>query len=102
MTYGRVVVDYRPENNNPYQTRLAVGGDRVKYPVYCGTPTLYLTMVNILLNSIVLTLNDKFTTIDVTDFYSNTPTAISEYIRLKLSELPKSVVHHYNIEEKVT
>ena len=32
ITYGRVVVDYRPEKSDPYRTRLKVGGDRVNYP----------------------------------------------------------------------
>ena len=65
VTYGRVVVDYRPENNNPYQIILTVGGDRVKYPGYCVTLIVDLTTVEILLNIIVSTLNAKFMTIDV-------------------------------------
>ena len=32
VTYGIVVVDYRPDKSNPYYTRLTVGGDRVNYP----------------------------------------------------------------------
>ena len=65
VTYGKVVVDYRREKSNPYCTRLLVRGDRVNYPVDCGTPTLYLTTVKILLNSLVSTPNAKFMTIDV-------------------------------------
>ena len=57
MTYGKIVVDYIPEKTNPYQTRLSVGRFRVNYPEDCGTPTVDLTTVKILLNSIVLTLN---------------------------------------------
>ena len=73
VTYGRVVVDYRPENTDPYLTRLSVGGDRVNYPGGCRIPPVYLNVVKLLLNSIVLTLNAKFMTIDVKYFYSNTP-----------------------------
>ena len=40
VTYGRVVVNFRPEKENPYRTRLTVGGDRVNYPYDCGTPTV--------------------------------------------------------------
>ena len=68
VTYGRVVVDYRPEKTNPYQTRLTVGGDRVNYPGDCGTHTVDLTTVKILLNRIVSTINAKFMTIDEKDF----------------------------------
>ena len=41
-------------------------------------------------------------TIDVKDFYLNTPMAWSEYLRLKLSDLPESVVQNYNMAEKAT
>ena len=31
ITYGRVVVNYRPEKDDPYQTWLTVGGDRADW-----------------------------------------------------------------------
>ena len=96
------MVDYRSDKTNYYRTIFKVGACRVNSPVDCGTPTLYLTTVKLLLNSIVSTLNAKFMTIDIKDFYSNTPMAQSEYMRLKISNLPESVVHHYNLAEKAT
>ena len=63
VTYGQIVVDYRPEKTDTYRTRLTVGGDRVNYPVDCGTPTVELNMVKLLLNSIVSTVNTKSMTI---------------------------------------
>ena len=95
-------MDYRPENTDPYLTRLSVGGDRVNYPGGCRIPPVYLNMVKLLLNSIVLTLNAKLMTIDVKYFYSDTPMDRSEYMRLKLSNLPESVVQHYHIEGRPT
>ena len=102
VTYGKVMVYYKPEKNNPYQTRLTVGGDWVNYLGDCGTITVYLTTLKLLVDSIVLTLNAKFMTIDVKYFYSNTPMDRSEYMRLKLSNLPESVVQHYHIEGRPT
>ena len=102
VKYGRVVVDCRQERTNPYQNRLTVGGYRVNYSVDCGTTTVDLTTVKILLNSIVSTLNAKFMTIEVKYFYLNTLMARSDYIRLKLIDLPESTVNHYNLEEKAT
>ena len=63
VTYGRVVVNYRLKNQDPKRTRLTVGGDRVNYPGDCGSPTAYLLIVKILLNSIVSTHVAKFMTI---------------------------------------
>ena len=102
VAYGEIVVDCRPEKTNPYRTILTVGGYRVNYPGYCGTPTVDLTTLKLLLDSIVSILNAKFMTIDVKGFYLNNPVAQSKYMRLKISDLPKSVVQHYNMAEKAT
>ena len=90
--YGRVVVYCRPEKSDPYNTRLTVGLNRVEYLGYCATPTVYLTMVKIILNSIASTPNSKFMTIVVKYFYLDTLMARSEYMRIKLRDLPKSLV----------
>ena len=73
VTYGRVVVNYRPEKSDPYRTRLTVGGNLIVYPGDCGTPTVDLLTVKLLLNSVVSTPGAKFMTIDIKDFYLNTP-----------------------------
>ena len=68
--------------------------------VDCGTTTVDLTTVKILLNIIVSTLNAKLMTIGIQDFYLHTPMAQSEYMRLKLSNLPEILLQHYNPAEK--
>ena len=102
VTYGRIVVNYRPEKTDPYCTRLTVGGNRVNYPGDCGTPTVDLLTVKLLFNSVISTPNAKFMTIDIKDFYLNTPMARSEFMRLKLSDLPDNVITHFNLQEKAT
>ena len=32
VTYCRVMVNFRPEKEDPYRTRLTVGGDHINYP----------------------------------------------------------------------
>ena len=55
VTYGIVIVSYRPEKNYTNRTRLTVGGDRVNYPRDCGTPKVYLLTVKLLLKSVIST-----------------------------------------------
>jgi hypothetical protein len=50
-----------------------MGGNLVNYPYGCGTPTANLLTVKLMLNSIISTPNAKFMTIDLKDFYLNTP-----------------------------
>ncbi len=93
---------YHPEKDEPNRTRLVVGGNRINYPGNCGTPTADLLTVNLLLNSIVSTLNAKFFTMDIKDFYLNTPLKRHEYIRLKLSNIPADIIAHYNLMDIAT
>ena len=40
-------------------------------------------------------------TIDIKDFYLNTPMARYEYMRLKLCDIPEDVARHYNLATKL-
>ena len=94
-------MNYRPEKGDPYRTRLTVGGNFIAYPGDCGTPTVDLLTVKLLLNSVISTPDAKFMTIDMKDFYLNTPKDQFEYMKQKLSDLPKYFVTLYNLASKV-
>ncbi len=83
VTYDLITTLIRPEKiEEPNRTRLVAGGDRVHYPGDAGTHTADLLTVKILLNSIISTLNAKFMTMDIKDFYLDTPMAWYEYMQL--------------------
>ena len=102
MTYGLIVVNYHPEKSNPNRVRLTVGGDHIKYPGDCGTPTADMIKVKLLLNSVISTKGAKFMSTDIKNFYLNTPMARYEYMRLKISELPQDFINEYNLHNKTT
>jgi len=102
-TYGLITCLVRPEKlDEPNRTRLVAGGDRVHYPGDTGTPTADLLTVKLLINSIISTPGAKFMTMDIKDFYLNTPMARYEYMRLKISDMPDDVIEHYNLREIAT
>ena len=72
-TYGRVVCDVRKHKEEKHRTRLTVGGDRINYPDDCGTPTSDLLTVKLLFNSVISTEGAKFMSLDIKNFYLNTP-----------------------------
>ena len=41
-------------------------------------------------------------TMDIKDFYLNTPMTRYEYMRLKISDMPKDVIEHYNLRDIAT
>eukprot|EP00804_Cyclotella_cryptica_P005168 CCRYP_014220-RA/>CCRYP_014220-RA protein AED:0.34 eAED:0.40 QI:0/0/0/1/1/1/2/0/380 len=99
VTYGRIVANFCPEKDDPYGIRLTVGGNRINFPGDCGTPTADMITVKILLNSVISTKNAKFMTIDIKDFYLNTPMARPECMRLKLSDIPTNIIELYKLRD---
>eukprot|EP00804_Cyclotella_cryptica_P008215 CCRYP_015150-RB/>CCRYP_015150-RB protein AED:0.19 eAED:0.17 QI:0/0/0/1/0/0/2/0/720 len=94
VTYGRIVANFCPEKDDPHRIRLTVGGNRINFPGDCGTPTANMLTTKVLLNSVVSTVGARFMTIDIKDFYLNTPMARPEFMRLKLSDMPTNVIEH--------
>jgi hypothetical protein len=78
------------------------GGNRVHYPGDAGTPTANLPTVKLLLNSIISTPNAKFMTMDIKNFYLNTPMAWYEYMQLRIADMPEDVIAHYKLTDIAT
>jgi hypothetical protein len=103
VIYGLITTLIRPEKlDEPNRTRLVAGGDRVHYPGDAGTPTANLLTIKLLLNSIISTPNAKFMTMDIKNFYLNTPMTWYEYMRLRLADMPKDVIAHYKLNNIAT
>jgi hypothetical protein len=103
VTYGLITCLIRPEKLDKLNmTRLVAGVDRVHYPGNAGTPTANLLTIKILINSIISTADTKFMTMDIKDFYLNTPMARYQYMRLHIADMPDDVIEHYNLRDKVT
>ena len=77
-------------------------GDRIIYPGNCGTPTVSLLTVNLHQNSPISPEHARYMTIDIKNFYLNTPMESYKYMRLKLASLPDDVIKNYKLEIKVT
>eukprot|EP00804_Cyclotella_cryptica_P009655 CCRYP_011199-RA/>CCRYP_011199-RA protein AED:0.40 eAED:0.40 QI:0/-1/0/1/-1/1/1/0/244 len=99
VTYGRIVANFCPKKDDPYRIRLTVGGNCINFPGDCGTPTADMITVKILLNSVISTVNAKFMTIDIKDFYLNTPMECPDYMRLKLSDIPSNIIELYHLRD---
>jgi hypothetical protein len=95
VTYGLITYSIQPERlDEPNRTRLVAGGDRVHYSSNASTSTADLLTVKLLINSTISTAGEKFMTMDIKDFYLNTPMAQYKYMQLKLSNMPTNVMEH--------
>ena len=97
VTYGKTVCTYRPEKDDPNRTRLTVGGNWIEYPGDVSTPTVDMMTVKIHLNSVISTKGSRYCTIDLKDFYLNTPMERPEFMRLKITDLPPEFIALYNL-----
>ena len=97
ITYGKTVVTYRPEKEDPNRTRLTVGGNRIVYPGDISPSTVEIMTVKMHLNSVISTKGAKYCTFDIKDFYLNTPMEQPEFMRMKLSKLPLEFVKLYSL-----
>jgi hypothetical protein len=87
VTYGSFVCTVRPEKKEPNRTRFVVGGDHINYPGKVATPTADIMLVaKILFNSVISTKRAKFMTLDISNFYLETPMKRPEYIRLNIRD----------------
>ena len=84
VTYGWIVVTYRPQKSEPNRSRLTSGGDRLDSPVNTTPPTADLTSIKLLWNSVISTPGSRYVTMDVKNFYLNTPLDYYQYMRLQM------------------
>ena len=60
VTYGRIVVAYKPDKLEKHRSRLTVGGNRINYPGDTGAPTADLPIIKLLWNSVLSSPGTKY------------------------------------------
>ena len=78
-----------------------MSGNLINYPGDCGTPTADLLTVKLLLNSVISTLNAKFMSMDIKDFYLCTPMKQYGYFQIKLEVFSKDIINTYDLHNQV-
>ena len=59
-----------------------------------------MLLVKILFNSVVSTPGARFMSIDISDFYLNTPLVRWEYVKLNMKDIPDEIIKEYNLQAK--
>eukprot|EP00957_Ditylum_brightwellii_P173905 13239356-Ditylum_brightwellii.AAC.1 len=76
-----------------------MGGNLIEYPGNVHTPTAAINLGKLLFNSVVSTPNAKFCTVDIKNFYLNTPMTRYEYMKIHMSLIPPEVIEQYNLNK---
>ena len=88
ITYGQIVVSYRPQKKEKNRSCLVVGGDRLVCLFDVSTPTCDLPTIKMLWNSVLSTPGAKFFTPDLANFYFGAPMVRTQYMQLPIKTTP--------------
>ena len=97
VTYGRIVVAYKPNKSEPNRSRLTVCGNLITCLYDISTPTCDLPTIKMLWKSVLSTKGAKYITLDLKDFYIGTPMNRPEYTRLPIKLISQEIIHKYNL-----
>ena len=62
-----------PEKSYPNRTRITIGSNCIAFPGDVGTPTASLELAKLVFNSVLSRPGSKFTTLNICNFYLQTP-----------------------------
>jgi hypothetical protein len=98
VTYGRIVIDYRPQKADPNRVRITAGGNLIKdYPGELTTRTADLTTSKIMWNSVLSTEGARFMGVDIKSFYLTAPLDRYEYMKMPLDIFPEHTIKQYDL-----
>jgi hypothetical protein len=100
VTYARIVIDHRPQKDDPNRVRITVGGNLINYPFELTTRTTDMVSSKILWNSTISTKGARFAGADIKNMYLETPLDRYEYMKMPLSLFPEDIIEHYNLRNK--
>ena len=75
LTYARIVIDYRPQKDDPNRVRITVGGSLIDYPDELSTRTADLITTKILWKSVISTPDANSMCADIKSFTLKLPLA---------------------------
>ncbi len=95
ITYLKVVCKVHGANH----TCITIGSNKIAYPGDVGTPTGLIELVKLLINSVLSQRNAWLATMDLKNFYLNTPLDRPEYVRIKLADIPQEFIDEYKLNK---
>ncbi len=90
-----VVCEARLDKDDPNHTRITIGDNCICYPGNVGTNTASLKLLKLLLNSVLSWKGARINSIDLKNFYLDTPMPEQEYVCIKILDIPNKFINKY-------
>ena len=98
VTYARIVIDHRPQKEDPNRVRITVGGNLIDYPSELTTHTADMVSSKILWNSVISTKDACFAGTDIKNMYLETPLDQYEFMKMPITLFPADI--NYKLKSK--
>ena len=92
VTYSQLVASIRSHKTKTHRVRVTIGGNKLELPGNTTTNCASLTTTKCLLNSTISTPGARFITLDIKNFYYNTPMGQYKYMKISLALLPEDII----------
>jgi hypothetical protein len=89
ICHTMVVCEVQQEQDDPNCTRITIGGNRICYPGDVSTNTASSELLKLFLNSALLQKGARFSSINLKNFYLDTPMPEPEYVCIKILDIPQ-------------
>ena len=99
FTYAKIVVDFRPQKEDPYRIRITAGGNLLTYRGNVSTRTADLSTSKLLWKSVLNTDGAKYMCLDINNFYLTAALDFFEYMQMPLSVFSEWVKKQYKLDE---
>ena len=78
-------------------TRITIVGGHILVTFDVSTPTSSLELVKLMINSVLSRQNARFSAFDIKNFYLDNPMENTEYVRVKLEDIPQEFIEEYHL-----
>ena len=97
ITYGRIVLGYYQQKEDPNRTRLTAGVNLSEYPGDVVTPTSDTATVMIVWNIVVSNPKYKNIYIDIKKHYLGKPITRHKYLCMSITLISDEIIQQYNL-----
>jgi len=99
FTYANLVVDHRPQKEDPNRGIITAGGNPINNTGEILVPTANIDTEKLHWNSVVSTELAKYMCIDIKSFYLSAALEYYEYMKILYSLFPALTIKQYGLEK---
>jgi hypothetical protein len=96
-TYANIVLDYRPQKDDPNRIRITAGGNLIQYDDELSVRTADVSTAKLHWNSVISTPDARYMCLDLSLFYLSAALEYYEYMKIPLALIPIWIVEQYNL-----